>query len=131
MAKETDPYLMSKQELIARVIELEGKLFDIEEKSDPSIETNVVVLQLAFGLSDQQARFLLCLADGKIKSREFIREYAGIPRYRQVDVLLHTLRRRLLKHGVVIKSQWATGLYIGPGLTIVRTFLKNPQLVAA
>lgn len=131
MAKETDPYLMSRQELIARVIELEGILFDIEENDDPSIDANAAILQVALGITTQQAQIVLCLIDGRVKSRQFIQESVGFSQLNQLDVVLCQMRPRLALHGVKIDTIWRTGLRLGDGITLVRNFLKHPELIAA
>ena len=115
-----DPNLMTRPALLNYVDNLEGWLRELIATPDVALR-----LQRAFGLAPAEARVLAALADGREKSRTFLRaaRYARPNQYdvdpKVLDVCVCTLRAKVKPFGIKIETIHSVGYVLTEGGDVV------------
>lgn len=101
----------SREKLIAHIDDLENLL----SNAYPS-ESDTAGYQYAFGLTPTEASILAGIAKRGRATREFLRDasfqWGDRDNIKTIDVLMVSLRRKLAKFGIVVRSEWGVGFFI-------------------
>lgn len=115
MTIRPDIETMNREKLLAYIDDLEAK---IDMQAAARAQSDQMALQLALGMTGQEAKFLLALADGGLKSKEQLINALywdrpnDVPVIKIVDVFACKVRKKLAGTGIVINTVWAGGYYL-------------------
>lgn len=110
--KHVDPERLSREQLIDYVFNLESRL---EEAGAVLKAQPLANLRSAFDLSNQEAKLLAALSDGRNHSKESILSALyyerpdEAPEIKIVDVFVCKLRKKLVGYPIVIETLWGSG----------------------
>lgn len=131
--KHVNPEDLSRDQLIERVMELEGQLAARQQ----TVGTGVANLQRFLGLTWKEASILEMLSDGRVRSKPQIldglywdRHDGEVPEIKIVDVFVCKIRNKIAGSGISIETVWGTGYRIIDTAPLARVLAgEAPEVV--
>lgn len=122
MTKHVNPEDLTRDQLIDLVLEQRAKL----DALTADVNQSVFNMQRFLGLSAQEARLLLALADGNARSKPQLMDAVywervaedDVPELKIVDVFVCKIRKKIVGSGIGIETLWGTG-YRATGVDIL------------
>lgn len=134
MLHQSNPDLLSRAQLIARVDSLEAELEALREANKPA---DTLCVQRAFGLTTHEAKLLLLLSDGRPRRKEQI--HSGIyadriddpPEMKIIDVFVCKTRKKVEPYGIVVETIWGSGYQLSDPVDVIKSVIAggNPTVI--
>jgi len=112
--RNADLDTMSRDELVDYAAGLEERVIASQPGTPLDARAN---LQRVFGLSPNEARLLICMADGRVHSKDAYNvmmhdDQHDLPEPKIIDIHVSRLRKKLAATPITISTLWGAGYYI-------------------